>query len=976
MINLPKLFEERLKESPSLFADVRKSLDFFEPWLEQSGMPFFPGFTDHSPRHINDVLNTASALISDEAHEFLSPEDVAVLTLAVLLHDCGMHLTQDGFRTLVSGSWTAPISGLGDLPWDQLWLDFLGEAQRFGEDRLFAVFGDTQAVIVKNLDITSLSERDCLLIGEFVRRHHARLAHEIAIIGVPFQGTQRLQLVGLDDHLKDLSGLIARSHGMSIRSTFPYLEERFGRIAEHRKVKAPFLMAVLRIADYVQVQSERALKSLLSVKELRSPVSRQEWRNHFSVSDVTMRHEDPEAMYVHATPTDVKTYLRLEALFKDIQKELDESWATLGEVYGRLGELSALGLTIRRLRSNLDNRERLATALPYIPIKAGFQSSGPDLLKLLVGPLYDYQYGVGIRELVQNAVDACRERADLQHSATASDQEDVLVEIEEVPDGTGWITVTDAGVGMTQDTVTKYFLVAGASFRNSDVWKKQHTDSDGFTRVLRGGRFGIGALAAFLLGDEIQVRTRHCARDESEGLIFSARMDDPIVELRHCMAPAGTQIKIRVTQADIMSSLRPLRTYETPSLKAGILSIEKWEAIDWFAQLSPRVLYKWSGFLETPNKTDEKQRAHGEFRPRTGLVPHGTEKGDWMEVADPEPYTQVLWQFPKPTKEKFGQTEYTILPARGIVVNGIRVTTVRPDTETGTLNLEDDDVEGPQFLIERPALAIFDPAGRCPINLQRSAVSFDRMGIDAKLAESIFDNYLGKIVQMTPDKLSFKSYASFCSELRALSGVSYTRPFSPVCATSEGFFLAAPSVFHELRIQTLFIVNARAHPDVELRKMLKEGEAILIRSKMTEGEQSTLGWFRALFSLKERYPFGSDLPHIERLVAVGHIAKNTWGLATARGKVSQALIRRVKLLRSGKEMVWAARCGTETEALDLVGRIETVFTAYDGPYEIGAWSLASDWTSDDAPKPSLLDRKWRQHVGSPLLKTRSRGGAR
>ena len=105
---LPTIFQERLSQSPELAAAVTKNFERFEPWIEQSGMPFFPAFTDHSPRHINDVLITAASLISDESYKQLSPEDIAVLCIAALLHDCGMHLTQTGFRALIKES--GPLS--------------------------------------------------------------------------------------------------------------------------------------------------------------------------------------------------------------------------------------------------------------------------------------------------------------------------------------------------------------------------------------------------------------------------------------------------------------------------------------------------------------------------------------------------------------------------------------------------------------------------------------------------------------------------------------------------------------------------------------------------------------------------------------------------------------------------------------------------------------------------------------------------
>jgi hypothetical protein len=750
MIKIPEIFEQVLSKSPELSAAIKQSVRLFEPWLEQSGMPFFPGFTDHSPRHINDVLNAASSLISDESRDLLTAEDVAVLCLSALLHDCGMHLTQDGFRALIEDTSPPVVKGFGDQPWSQLWKEFIAEARRFGQDKLVAIFGDTEPIYVDEIDYENLSEREFLLIGEFVRRHHARLAHEIAVKGVPSRNEVKLKLTGFSKDLLDIAGLVARSHGMSIRNTFDYIDEKYSLLPEQCGVKGPFLMAVLRIADYIQVRSERALKSLLSVKELRSPISRQEWRNHFAVRNISQSHSDPESFFIDATPVDVKTYLKLTALFKDIQRELDECWATIGEVYGRMGRLNALGLTMRRIRSNLDSTEKFSRTVSYIPVKAGFDTSGPDLLKLLVGPLYDYQYGVGIRELIQNAVDACRELEDISDVGLLSEcsdkqNSDVLVSIQENKDGTGWIIVTDRGVGMTLETITKYFLIAGASFRNSDLWKRQHMDDDGKSRVLRGGRFGVGALAAFLLGDEIEVKTRHFMRADDEGIEFKARIDEPNIELRRCHAPAGTSIKIWVSDPQVLDELRPRRLHQDDEQPAVEIELDSWEEVDWFTQSFPRVECRWDGYDRSLQSDFPRQRVLAKFlSENSSTTPQvGSTIPTWERLPNAEPYKDIYWKYEPAVKRSNGNSTWWVQPNDEVTVNGIRVQEISSYHHPGAslLRIADDNFGvGPMYQMRRPSLAIFDPAGICPINLQRSAVAFDRMGMDLILAKDILKN--------------------------------------------------------------------------------------------------------------------------------------------------------------------------------------------------------------------------------------------
>ena len=976
MIQIPDLFRRTLADAPSLEASVYENLTLFEPWLEQSGMPFFPGFTDHSPRHVNDVLNTAASLMSDTSYDLLSAEDVSVLCMSILLHDCGMHLTQDGFRALISSRKSPIISGLGDQPWDQLWKDFLSEAHRFGQDRLIAIFGDAEPVVVSKINMEELSERDCLLIGEFVRRHHTRLAHEIALRGVPTRSEFRLELVGFDEDIKDLAGLVARSHGMSIRDTFPYLDNRYGIVAEYRHIKAPFLMAVLRIADYVQVQSERALKSLLSVKELRSPISRQEWRAHFAVKDVSTRHEDPEALYVHARPVDVKTYLKLSALFKDIQRELDESWATIGEVYGRLGDMARLGLTVRRIRSNLDDKDKFERTVPYIPIKAAFDSSGPDLLKLLVGPLYDYDYKVGVRELLQNSVDACRELSDLRggnrvisdvNGDIAGQESDVVIDFEESENGTGWITVTDKGVGMTLDTVTRYFLIAGASFRNSDVWKIQHTDDSGQARVIRGGRFGVGALAAFLLGEEIKVTTRHVNASEMDGIEFNARVDDPVVDLRRCAAPIGTSIRVWVSDPDVFDFLRPRDVrYASKPKVTGIL--DSWDEVDWFAQEIPRVIYRWKGYnkgLNSEYPEGDRIFLHREFRPRKKEcvpIPDISDVG-WYALAEPGPYKAIYWRYSKPEKQDNDEHRLMYLNRRVITVNGIRVQELDHNVENLQLSKQARGL-GPDYSLLRPSIAVFDPAGICPINLQRSAISFDRMGVDEKIAAAVLRNHLSEFAEIARVEDSLASFKKLCDGLQTHPGIIYGGQISPMCISSRGVFIAAPELLSELKIETLFFVDANDSVITTLMDHLDESEALCLR-QTSAGGQDYLKWFRGIFSRQEYYNWytrNAGLPNLPRSASVALLPRNRWELVNEKGRVSYLILSQLnnKFYSNDHELV---TLGDDEQVNLVIPRVESLLSILNSESEVVAWKLIEQ----NKMHRSLLCDIWLETFKGPLL---------
>ncbi|MCP4344601.1 MAG: hypothetical protein GY795_03620 [Desulfobacterales bacterium] len=186
-IEIPPKLEEILEANFTLSGFVKSSVSDFAPWLKQNNVKFFIEYTDHSLEHVSKVLGTADKLIREKCRGIISAGDVATLILATLLHDCAMHLSEDGFATLIRSDNLIPK--FNDKPWLLLWEDFIAESRRFSGRRLMALFGDTKPLHPppsdpNDLDSHEMTGRDLLLIGEFLRRHHHRLAHEIALYGV------------------------------------------------------------------------------------------------------------------------------------------------------------------------------------------------------------------------------------------------------------------------------------------------------------------------------------------------------------------------------------------------------------------------------------------------------------------------------------------------------------------------------------------------------------------------------------------------------------------------------------------------------------------------------------------------------------------------------------------------------------------------------------------------------------------------
>ena len=281
--------------------------------LSDNELSFFPYYTDHGANHVYQVLKTQVELIpavvwqtsnSDAILRLLCDADASVIIGATLLHDIAMHLRPPGFLEVVSkGSRFHPLPWFdkhqtehdADLPWDALWEAYEGEARQFSTQQLTNIIGENAARhwkfdgLPKQRGI-ELNHR--LIIGEFLRRHHARLAHEIAIYGFPGlppgsgEGTN-FPAMGADrghplNRIADLVGLTARSHGLPLRVCKSYLDENAQTSGTPRPMgcAALYSMALLRVADYLQLDFQRAPAVLLQLKDPQSPKSLEEWHKH------------------------------------------------------------------------------------------------------------------------------------------------------------------------------------------------------------------------------------------------------------------------------------------------------------------------------------------------------------------------------------------------------------------------------------------------------------------------------------------------------------------------------------------------------------------------------------------------------------------------------------------------------------------------------------------------------------------------
>ena len=302
--------------------------------------------------------------------------------------------------------------------------------------------------------------------GEFLRRNHAAIAEYIAINGFPGYRTTDL-FTEFEDEEKRIIGLIAKSHGVSLRSAAEESSQKLiGKINSYRPSNTPiiYLMALLRIGDILDMGKDSSPHIVSDMQQFNSAISKEEWEWNQAIDSSNFNWETARTLYIQALPTTTSQFVKTKKNLQWFQSELDLSWAALCDYYG-----SDYSMTIHRIESNIFEQPELFKN-KFLTKEAKIKVAA-NLSKLLVDPLYHGNPIYAVRELLQNSVDACNLRKKIENDKCNKEYVGhIRVEIDTQ---NNLFTIYDNGIGMDEDVITNYYLTIGASFRDSDFWKNQ-----------------------------------------------------------------------------------------------------------------------------------------------------------------------------------------------------------------------------------------------------------------------------------------------------------------------------------------------------------------------------------------------------------------------------------------------------------------------------------------------------------------------
>jgi molecular chaperone HtpG len=177
----------------------------------------------------------------------------------------------------------------------------------------------------------------------------------------------------------------------------------------------------------------------------------------------------------------------------------------------------------------------------------GFQTEVKQLLQLMIHSLYSNKE-IFLRELVSNAADAADK---LRFKALSNDSlyegdGDLHVKLS-IDKDAGTITITDNGIGMNKDDVIEHLGTIAKSGTKEFFGKLSGDDAKDSQLI---GQFGVGFYSAFIVADNVTVRTRAAGDDKGKGVQWESAGEGEFTIADIEKAERGTEITLHLKEEE------------------------------------------------------------------------------------------------------------------------------------------------------------------------------------------------------------------------------------------------------------------------------------------------------------------------------------------------------------------------------------------------------------------------------------------
>jgi len=441
----------KLKEKNiDLYNNLMSVHEKVEPLLNKRISQVFKYYTLHDINHSVRIMDYMGKLVPDL--DQLNAFELVLLAYSALLHDIGMAASEEEIKQIKKGN----------LKYGEL--DYQSFLEKFNGDHDLA-------------------------IQDYIRRVHAYRSSEY------IRKNLKKQLIipnMSNTTFEDQVALICQSH----TEDFIWIKQNLNIKGEKGSFSynPQFCAIILRLADILDFDSQRTPPVLFDSLSPQG-ISKDEWIQHFSIENINKikySNNGYKLIELHGRCTNPFIHRKLLSYIDWINSEINHA-NDLSQIFSEVHRIFLHPKVYDFIKSD-----------GYTIADMKFKVNYNEITKLLMGENLYGNKKFGLRELIQNSIDACKLKKEILDNKYEFGEEEYKGIIKIILDkDKNEVIIKDDGIGMDIHVLKNYFLKLGASFYNSDDY------------MLKGysykpiGNYGIGFLASFMLSDEVKVKTRH-----------------------------------------------------------------------------------------------------------------------------------------------------------------------------------------------------------------------------------------------------------------------------------------------------------------------------------------------------------------------------------------------------------------------------------------------------------------------------------
>lgn len=484
-------------------------------------------YDKHDASHSEAVLEIIEKLLQEQHIEELTLLEAMVLRFCCYFHDTGMILPafcKPLLEQVESDPKAEPKDGL------MTWLkaggnDFDSRKELFllpGKRDQYLDFLIRELMAYRDFRL-GLEERPEDIPPEdyiqmtrhhYLRKHHGERSRTYAAnLGRAFAEV----IHGSEAELAEVIGDVCAAHGWEIEKVrkLPAKKELFLNCTE-LSCNVRYLAMLLRLGDLLHFGPERASKTLYLERRTMNPESDLHWLAKQGTRGYVISPAPSGGVNIayHGSFDKPNEYYFVQGHLNWVNEELNCYEAFHRQMEKASGEQRYdLGLPEK---VNGDHM----TARGFTPNRDfKFRLEHRNIIELLMGArLYRDEF-MCLRELYQNALDACR----CMRAERPGQETEIEFGLGEDDDGK-YLYCRDQGTGMTMDIIKNYLLRIGNSYYKSDEFRRKNAHwGDAVAPV---SEFGIGLLSCYMIADRIDVITRHYTAVAGEKPIWISMTDN------------------------------------------------------------------------------------------------------------------------------------------------------------------------------------------------------------------------------------------------------------------------------------------------------------------------------------------------------------------------------------------------------------------------------------------------------------------